>query len=59
MNAFLAAAGFYILALALTGIGYDLLAVPATEAFSTESARVEHVPAADGRLGWAAERDDT
>lgn len=59
MKTFLAAAAFYVVALVLTGIGYDLLGVPARDAFSADSARVELAAPPDGRLGWAAERDET
>lgn len=59
MKAFLAAAAFYVVPLILAGIGYDLLAVPAKDAFSTDSARVEHAAPPDGRLGWAIARDGT
>lgn len=53
MKAFFAAAAFFGLALAGTGLVYEQMAYTATEAYSEESARVGHVNPVDGRLGWS------
>ena len=53
MKAFLAAAVFFGLALAGTGLFYEQVEYTATEAYSAESVRVGHENPVDGRLGWS------
>jgi hypothetical protein len=53
MKMFLAAVLFFGLAVAVTGFIYEQVSYTASEAFSTESARVGHTNPVDGRLGWS------
>ena len=58
MRMFLAALLVFGLAVAATAFGYGTIQRNATDAYSTESARVGHRAPPDGRLGWAAEAGD-
>ncbi|GAA0567548.1 hypothetical protein [Caenispirillum bisanense] len=58
MKAFLAALAFVAVTMTVTGLGYNVISVSATDAFSRESARVERQAPVDGRLDWANEHHD-
>lgn len=53
MKTFLAAALFFVAAVAVSGLVYENIEYSATEAFSMESARVGHDNPVGGRLGWS------
>lgn len=55
MKTFLLSLAFFVIAVALTGFLYGMIDAPATEVYSMEHARVDHIVPADGRLHWAAE----
>lgn len=54
MKSFVAAALFFVAAVAATGLVYQGLGENSSEVYSSESARVDHLAPLDGRLGWAA-----
>lgn len=53
MKIFLAAAAFYVVAVALTGFVSERVSYSATNAFSADGVRVGHESPVDGRLGWS------
>ena len=55
MKAFLVAGVFFVAMVAVSAFSYGRLGESATEAYSSDSVRVGHDNAVDGRLGWAAE----
>ena len=58
MKTFLTAAVFFGLVLTATAFLYEQLEYTATEAFTTESARVGHENPVDGRLGWSPDLEE-
>jgi hypothetical protein len=54
MKAFLAAALFFAVALAISAIFFSGMSTSTSEAFSVQNARIDHIAPRDGRLDWAA-----
>ena len=54
MKMFLAAAVFFVAAVAASAFVYQGLGENSSEVYSLDSARVDHRAPLDGRLGWAA-----
>lgn len=55
MKSFLSALVLYALIIAATGFVYTRINHTTTDAYSTDSARVDHEAREDGRLDWEPE----